>query len=244
MWTYQKQLNLTKPRCAATGFEFKHDYTVIDSPRAVTFRDKYGVQMIMRFNEIHKFSDGTLQQIDEALDYRVKEFQINRSVLTDQEVNPTRLGRMTKPYSPTSFIANRFITGSSKNWRWRHLVPVESIHHAMLTLNAPIAQPSLATQDPSKDSCFISHGDQYNSIVSLTPIKISRVLRIILVVLPEHPSDTKVLTMKMEILLEPTSNKLLEIRLKMNLPDHRIQAKMEMETLRSSRVDSPPNAHS
>nr|GEX78627.1 E-beta-farnesene synthase [Tanacetum cinerariifolium] len=40
--------------------------------------DRYGVQMIMRFNEIHKFSDGTLQQIDEALDYRVKEFKINR----------------------------------------------------------------------------------------------------------------------------------------------------------------------
>nr|GEX92858.1 hypothetical protein [Tanacetum cinerariifolium] len=39
---------------------------------------KYGVQMMMRFNEIHKFSDGTLQQIDKALDYRVKEFQINR----------------------------------------------------------------------------------------------------------------------------------------------------------------------
>ncbi|GJY68125.1 hypothetical protein Tco_0471107 [Tanacetum coccineum] len=51
---------------------------LIDSPRAVTFRDKYGVQMIMRFNEIHKFSDGTLQQIDEALDYRVKEFKVNR----------------------------------------------------------------------------------------------------------------------------------------------------------------------
>ncbi|GJX55517.1 hypothetical protein Tco_0285414 [Tanacetum coccineum] len=41
-------------------------------------RDKYGVQMIMRFNEIHKFSNGTLQQIDEALDYRVKEFKVNR----------------------------------------------------------------------------------------------------------------------------------------------------------------------
>ncbi|GJW64201.1 hypothetical protein Tco_0116085 [Tanacetum coccineum] len=50
-----------------------------NSPRAVTFRDKYGVQMIMRFNEIHKFSDGTLQQIDEALDYRVKEFRVNRT---------------------------------------------------------------------------------------------------------------------------------------------------------------------
>nr|GEY00680.1 hypothetical protein [Tanacetum cinerariifolium] len=45
------------------------------SPRAVTFRDRYGVLMIMRFNEIHKFIDGTLHQIDEALDYRVKEFK-------------------------------------------------------------------------------------------------------------------------------------------------------------------------
>ncbi|GKA95416.1 hypothetical protein Tco_0817454 [Tanacetum coccineum] len=56
--SYQTQLNLTKPRWDATGFEFKHDFTVIDSLRAVTFRDKYGVQMIMRFNEIHKFCDG------------------------------------------------------------------------------------------------------------------------------------------------------------------------------------------
>nr|GEV94968.1 hypothetical protein [Tanacetum cinerariifolium] len=42
------------------------------------YGDKYEVQMIMRFNEIHKFSDGTLHQIDEALDYRVKEFKVNR----------------------------------------------------------------------------------------------------------------------------------------------------------------------
>ncbi|GJU45244.1 hypothetical protein Tco_1202510 [Tanacetum coccineum] len=76
--SYKTQLNLTKPRWDATGFEFKYDFTVIDSLRAITFRDKYGVQMIMRFNEIHKFSDDTLQHIDEALDYRVKEFKVNR----------------------------------------------------------------------------------------------------------------------------------------------------------------------
>ncbi|GKA16311.1 hypothetical protein Tco_0696058 [Tanacetum coccineum] len=76
--SYQTQLNLTKPRWDVTSFEYKHDFIVIDSPRAVTFRDKYGVKMIMRFNDIHKFSDGTLQQIDEALDYRVKEFKVNR----------------------------------------------------------------------------------------------------------------------------------------------------------------------
>nr|GEU48932.1 hypothetical protein [Tanacetum cinerariifolium] len=76
--SYQTQLNLTKPRWDATGFEYKHNYKVIDSPRAVTFQDKYGVQMIMRFNEIHKFNDDTLHQIDEAFDYRVKEFMVNR----------------------------------------------------------------------------------------------------------------------------------------------------------------------
>ncbi|GJW76494.1 hypothetical protein Tco_0138176 [Tanacetum coccineum] len=51
----------------------------------------------------------------------------------------------------------------------------------------------------------------------------------------EHQSDTQVITVKMEILLEPTSNKLMverfdtlagnhvkEILLKLNLPDHRI----------------------
>nr|GEW49185.1 hypothetical protein [Tanacetum cinerariifolium] len=76
--SYQTHLNLTKPRWDATGLEYKHDYTVLNSPRSVTFRDKYGVQMIMRFNEIHKFSDDTLHQIDEALNYRVKEFKVNR----------------------------------------------------------------------------------------------------------------------------------------------------------------------
>ncbi|GKE93002.1 hypothetical protein Tco_1574097, partial [Tanacetum coccineum] len=43
----------------------------------VAAMDKYGVQMIMRFNEIHKFSDGTLHQLMK-LDYRVKEFRVNR----------------------------------------------------------------------------------------------------------------------------------------------------------------------
>ncbi|GKA70647.1 hypothetical protein Tco_0776786 [Tanacetum coccineum] len=62
----------------ATDLEFMHDYKILDSPWAVVFRGKYGMQMIMRFNKIHKLSDGTLQQIDEALDYRVKEFKVNK----------------------------------------------------------------------------------------------------------------------------------------------------------------------
>nr|GFA39976.1 hypothetical protein [Tanacetum cinerariifolium] len=38
--SYQTQLNLTKPQWDAIGFEYKQDYTVIDSPRAITFRDR------------------------------------------------------------------------------------------------------------------------------------------------------------------------------------------------------------
>ncbi|GJV29850.1 hypothetical protein Tco_1386298 [Tanacetum coccineum] len=50
--SYQTHLNLTKPRREATGLEFTHDYKILDSPQAM--------------------------QIDEALDYRVKEFKVNK----------------------------------------------------------------------------------------------------------------------------------------------------------------------
>ncbi|GJS42781.1 hypothetical protein Tco_0567824 [Tanacetum coccineum] len=74
--SYQTQLNLTKPGWDATGYEFKHDYTIIESPRAIVFPVDNNDRRIMRFNEIYKFSDRTLTRILEALDYRVKEFKV------------------------------------------------------------------------------------------------------------------------------------------------------------------------
>nr|GEV41681.1 reverse transcriptase domain-containing protein [Tanacetum cinerariifolium] len=76
--SYQKQLNPTKPGWDAKGFEFKHDYTIIESPRAVVFPVDNNEQKIMRFNKIYKFSDGMLINIMKALDYRVKEYKVNR----------------------------------------------------------------------------------------------------------------------------------------------------------------------
>nr|GEW77750.1 E-beta-farnesene synthase [Tanacetum cinerariifolium] len=104
--SYQTQVNLTKPQWMATCFEYKHDYTIIESPRAVIFRDKYGVQMMMCINEIHKFSDGTLQQIDEALDYRVKEFRINK-IANNSEPNHSWGSNATDDPSSSSLINNR-----------------------------------------------------------------------------------------------------------------------------------------
>ncbi|GKC62194.1 hypothetical protein Tco_1089792 [Tanacetum coccineum] len=76
--SYQTQLNLTKPGWDVTGYEFKYNYTIIKSPRAVVFPVNNNEGKIMRFNEIYKFSDGTLRRILEALAYRVKEFKIKR----------------------------------------------------------------------------------------------------------------------------------------------------------------------
>nr|GEV07981.1 retrovirus-related Pol polyprotein from transposon TNT 1-94 [Tanacetum cinerariifolium] len=42
-----------------SGYEFKHDYTNIESPRAVVFSVNNNERKIMRFNEIYKFSDDT-----------------------------------------------------------------------------------------------------------------------------------------------------------------------------------------
>ncbi|GJR94280.1 hypothetical protein Tco_0266454 [Tanacetum coccineum] len=76
--SYKKQLNLTKPGWDVTCFEYKHDYTIIDSPRVVVFPVSNNEWKIMRFNKIYKFSDGTLTNILEALDYRVKEYKVNQ----------------------------------------------------------------------------------------------------------------------------------------------------------------------
>ncbi|GJY23199.1 hypothetical protein Tco_0396857 [Tanacetum coccineum] len=61
---------------------------------------------------------------------------------------------------------------------------------------------------------------------------LTRVLRIILVIVPEHLSDTYVLTMKMEFLLEPASNKLLDSH-----KDGHGDALFQLKT------DSLPHAH-
>ncbi|GJW62069.1 hypothetical protein Tco_0111404 [Tanacetum coccineum] len=216
--SYQKQLNLTKLGWDATGFEFKHDYTIINSPRAVVFHVNNNERKIIRFNEIYKFSDGTLTNIMETLDYRVKEYKVNR-------LNPVDIEKMAVRSSLRSLRPKRTIESRAKR---SSINLIKTLFHITCS----------------------SHNVKTRVII--------RVLHIILVVLPENSSDTYVFTMKMEILLESTSNKLmvgdsdvhtledptliLEILsrrffLRLNLPDHSsVQVKMEMEIPRSSGV--------
>ncbi|GKA68465.1 hypothetical protein Tco_0768382 [Tanacetum coccineum] len=57
-------------------FLFKEDYTIVSKPRAVIYRDRSDQKRMMRLNEVHKFSDGTLTRILDKLDHMVKDFKL------------------------------------------------------------------------------------------------------------------------------------------------------------------------
>ncbi|GJY50015.1 hypothetical protein Tco_0439971 [Tanacetum coccineum] len=74
--SYQTKLNLTQPDWDASDFLFKEDYTIVTKPRAVIYRDRNDQKKMMRENEVHKFSDGTLNRILDKLDHMVKDFKL------------------------------------------------------------------------------------------------------------------------------------------------------------------------
>ncbi|GJS56978.1 hypothetical protein Tco_0651762 [Tanacetum coccineum] len=60
----------------AADYYFKEDYTIVPKPRAVVYRDRNDQRKLMRLNELHKFSDGTLTRVMEKLDHMVKDFHL------------------------------------------------------------------------------------------------------------------------------------------------------------------------
>ncbi|GJV30116.1 hypothetical protein Tco_1386564 [Tanacetum coccineum] len=54
----------------------KKTHTIVPKPRAVVYRDRNDQIKLMRLNELHKFSDGTLTRVMEKLDHMVKDFQL------------------------------------------------------------------------------------------------------------------------------------------------------------------------
>nr|GEU40832.1 uncharacterized mitochondrial protein AtMg00810-like [Tanacetum cinerariifolium] len=72
----QTKLNLTEPRWDASDFLFKEDYTIISKSRVMIYRDRNDQKKMMRENEVHKFSDGTLIRVLHKLDHMVKDFML------------------------------------------------------------------------------------------------------------------------------------------------------------------------
>nr|GEX68901.1 hypothetical protein [Tanacetum cinerariifolium] len=74
--SYQKKLNLTKPDTYQTDLRRREAYTAHSNPRGFIYQNKDKKNRLMRIDELYKFSDGTLNDIRNALDDRFNGIQM------------------------------------------------------------------------------------------------------------------------------------------------------------------------
>nr|GEY09866.1 hypothetical protein [Tanacetum cinerariifolium] len=70
--SYQKKLNLTNLDSNRSDLKHKEAYTAYSNPRGFIYQNKDKRNRLMRINELHKFSDGTLTDVRTDLDDRLK----------------------------------------------------------------------------------------------------------------------------------------------------------------------------
>nr|GFB10911.1 hypothetical protein [Tanacetum cinerariifolium] len=70
--SYQKKLNLTKPDRYRSDLKRKEAYIDYSNPRGFIYQNKDKKNRLMRIDELHKFSDGTLTDVRTALVYCLK----------------------------------------------------------------------------------------------------------------------------------------------------------------------------
>ncbi|GJW51717.1 hypothetical protein Tco_0093068 [Tanacetum coccineum] len=61
--SYQKKLNLTKPDTYRSDLKRKTPYTTYSKPKGFIYQNKDKKNRLMRIDELHKFSDGTLNDV-------------------------------------------------------------------------------------------------------------------------------------------------------------------------------------
>nr|GEZ90626.1 hypothetical protein [Tanacetum cinerariifolium] len=70
--SYQKRLNLTKPDTYRFDLKRQEAYTAYSNPRGFIYLNRDKKNRLMWIDELHKFSDGTLNDVRNALDDRLK----------------------------------------------------------------------------------------------------------------------------------------------------------------------------
>nr|GEY11964.1 hypothetical protein [Tanacetum cinerariifolium] len=74
--SYQKKLNLTRPVTYRSDLKRKEAYSAYSNPRGFIYQNKDKQNRLMRVDELHKFSDGTLTDVRTTLDDRLKGIQM------------------------------------------------------------------------------------------------------------------------------------------------------------------------
>nr|GFB62062.1 hypothetical protein [Tanacetum cinerariifolium] len=70
--SYQKRLNLTKPDTYRSDLKRREAYTAYSNPRGIIYQNRDKKNRLMRIDELRKFNDGTLNDVRNALDDRLK----------------------------------------------------------------------------------------------------------------------------------------------------------------------------
>nr|GFD31939.1 hypothetical protein [Tanacetum cinerariifolium] len=70
--SYQKRLNLTKPDTYRPNLRQREVYTAYSNPRGFIYQNKDKKNRLMWIDKLQKFSDGTLNDVRNALDDRLK----------------------------------------------------------------------------------------------------------------------------------------------------------------------------
>nr|GEU44032.1 integrase, catalytic region, zinc finger, CCHC-type, peptidase aspartic, catalytic [Tanacetum cinerariifolium] len=74
--SYQKKLNLINPDTYCSDLKHKEAYTAYYNPRGFIYQNKDKQNRLMQIDELHKFSDGTLNDFRTALDDHLKGIQM------------------------------------------------------------------------------------------------------------------------------------------------------------------------
>ncbi|GJY07700.1 hypothetical protein Tco_0374754, partial [Tanacetum coccineum] len=61
--SYQKKLNIAKPRTREEDLSRRAPYTTLSDPQAIVYEDKLNRKRLIHFDELYKFNDGTLQYV-------------------------------------------------------------------------------------------------------------------------------------------------------------------------------------
>ncbi|GJY04673.1 hypothetical protein Tco_0370613 [Tanacetum coccineum] len=70
--SYQNKLNITKPDTYRSDLKRRDAYTTYSNPKGFIYQNKDKKNKLMRIDELHKFSDGTLDDVRTALNDRLK----------------------------------------------------------------------------------------------------------------------------------------------------------------------------
>ncbi|GJQ91278.1 hypothetical protein Tco_0002417 [Tanacetum coccineum] len=147
--SYQTKLNITQPNWDASDFLFKEDYTIVSKLSAVIYRDRNEVKKMMRINEVHKFSDGTLTRVLDKLNHMVKDFRLfeynrgmeNRIWSKDDKRRSEEFIEVIKRRLKIRRIFRNlesFVRGSHKDGDGVILYQLRQVHYRMLILDQHI----------------------------------------------------------------------------------------------------------